>query len=319
VFREGVAKETEFSLVSPSLKQAPPIDNPFWKKIEVNLDFTIIGAPKCATTWICDSLNEHPDVYIPGEQNFFTQHQNKGMEYYNSLYSNIDSNKLLGDYSNTYMLDQNLPHVFSELFPDIKIIMICRHPIKRAFSHYIMDFPHYKKSVTQYSFYQCLVKPKNYSLFDFGLYIKHLNRYLARLDQNNFMVVTVDQIKANPGRVIETILQFLGVSDHHLNRSIRPSNTWEGERIKRIDQNSITRNLKSFSRMVLPPSIRSSLDYRYRGLLNLLAKTQTRKKPVLPTDVGRALIDEYRPYNELLADFLDLDLSAWNRLDETQS
>lgn len=29
------------------------------------MDFLVIGAPKAGTTWLCNMLKEHPEIYIP--------------------------------------------------------------------------------------------------------------------------------------------------------------------------------------------------------------------------------------------------------------
>jgi len=41
---------------------------------DFKLDFICIGAPKCATTWLAKTLNEHPDIFMPEkEPNFFNK------------------------------------------------------------------------------------------------------------------------------------------------------------------------------------------------------------------------------------------------------
>lgn len=72
--------------------------------------FLIIGAQKCATTWLWDKLKQHPGTDLPlkKEIHFFGSSElyAKGREWYYNHFKHLDSSKVIGEASTTYLYDK---------------------------------------------------------------------------------------------------------------------------------------------------------------------------------------------------------------------
>lgn len=118
-------------------------------------NFLVVGAAKSGTTSLFHYLNQHPDVYIPEvkECRFFSQlskdfnglgaefFPNSGItdeEEYFKLFEGQEG-KVCGDISNDYLYyyDQSIDNIKKHLNDDVKIIIILRNPIDRAYSNYM--------------------------------------------------------------------------------------------------------------------------------------------------------------------------------------
>ena len=112
--------------------------------VKVNeLNFMCIGAVKSATTSLFQILKQHPLISVSSfkEPHFFDNSDNykKGKEWYlKNYFSNIDSSQVIGEFTPTYLSSNLSPKRISETFgTNIKLIVILRNPIDRAYSHYL--------------------------------------------------------------------------------------------------------------------------------------------------------------------------------------
>ena len=105
----------------------------------MNLDFLLIGAQKCATTWIYHCLNEHPELYVGGGKNetyyyggeIFKQ---KGLDWFESLFADASADQKLGSASVDYIWDVASMEQVRKQYPNIKIIAALRNPVERTIS-----------------------------------------------------------------------------------------------------------------------------------------------------------------------------------------
>ena len=120
-------------------------------------NFFIVGAPKSGTTSLFHYLEQHPDIFIPSikEPRYFiadhilqTNDQDPIKEYllrtstiekseYLNLYKD-KSQKVLGDASIQYLYHHKevIPKMREMIAPDVKILIMLRNPVARAFSNY---------------------------------------------------------------------------------------------------------------------------------------------------------------------------------------
>ncbi len=280
---------------SPKFKPARPLQSSFWHDVNVGLHFVVIGAPRCGTTWLCTCLNQHPEIFVPDELNFFTLYHTKGANYYNNIYK-YATEHVQGDYSNTYMLDMNLPEIFSKFFKDIKIIMICREPVERAFSHYLMEVNRNIINPQQKSFADALTNPVRFSYFDFGLYYKHIRRYLEFISFDNFYVVIYDDLRTKPKATIQEIFSFLGVAPYDISLPDK-QNTWIDHRIRK---HLFMLKVKQMGRIFLTPRMCSRLKHLYTKFTGVLKNYYAPSKPEVPKEAESILKKLYSPENRKL-------------------
>ncbi|MBL4280041.1 sulfotransferase [Vibrio fluvialis] len=107
-------------------------------------NFFIVGAQRCSTTWLYHMLNAHPTIQmnttIRPEPKYFLkddcildQHS-----YFQSVFNQPlpNDNKVYGEKSTSYIESVAAAQKIKALFPDAKIVILVRDPIKRAISNY---------------------------------------------------------------------------------------------------------------------------------------------------------------------------------------
>ena len=119
-------------------------------------NFLLVGAPKCGTTAIASHMALHPDIYMsaikepkyftaqfisfplrgPGDE-FVENFTVKTLEIYKKLFQRVNGEKAVGEASvdNLYFPEQVIP-LIKTLLGDVKIIIVLRNPVDRAFSAY---------------------------------------------------------------------------------------------------------------------------------------------------------------------------------------
>lgn len=110
--------------------------------MNVNLpNFICPGAQKSGTTTLYHILKNHPDVYLSDKKeiHYFDKNENyrKGLKWYLSQFPNKSNRKIIGEITPDYMVYDYVADRISEaLGKNIKIIILLRNPIDRAYSQY---------------------------------------------------------------------------------------------------------------------------------------------------------------------------------------
>lgn len=108
-------------------------------------EFIIPGAPKCGTTSLYNYLIQHPQILSASrkEPMFFSMYYNKNPNWYkinfpfSSQLNNSKNKKIItGEASTSYLIYPNVPEKIKKMFPHVKIIIMLRNPVDRAFSQY---------------------------------------------------------------------------------------------------------------------------------------------------------------------------------------
>lgn len=247
------------------------------------LNWMCIGVPKGGTTSLFQLLNEHPEVYIPEskETQFFSSiDYHKGISYYeNSFFNkvNTDQHKAIGEISPKYLLHSCLvpKRIKKYLMPHLKFIVILRNPVDRAWSHYCHSYQRFKmfpfRPTEDLTFKEALSVEKKRleakyedtffhhswnAYYYTGLYDIHLKKWFAEFERDRFLIIKLEELIENPTEIINSITQFLSISDFHSNKVFPKSN--------------------SFSQESFPEEIKNELNKLYRPhikkLENLLQK-----------------------------------------------
>ena len=101
--------------------------------------FLIIGAQKCGTTSLYNYLIQHPQVCAASQKNFiFDIYFQKGLNWYYNQFPLIKLNKLIitGEASPYYLFHPHAPKRIAKTLPNVKLIVLLRNPVDRAYSHY---------------------------------------------------------------------------------------------------------------------------------------------------------------------------------------
>ena len=112
-----------------TMSELPPLPN-----------FFIVGAARAGTTSLARYLGAHPQAFIPWvkEVDFFDRedHYKRGVEWYRKQFSDFRGEKAIGDASPYYMFIPAAIPRMAALLPGARLIVLLRHPVDRAYSHY---------------------------------------------------------------------------------------------------------------------------------------------------------------------------------------
>ena len=212
-------------------------------------DFAIIGAARCGTTSLYYDLIKHPDVY-PGASKaseFFDHYYEKGTNYYRAhfptrIYKNYivnikKNNFITGEASTQYYWYPHTAQRIKNSFPNIKLILLLRNPIDRAFSHYNMNVRGAKEDLTfedaideehqriDSEYKKILDDPyyfsPKYSLQAYiskSLYINILPNWLKHFKKSQFLIIKSEDFYADPDKIYNQTLSFLNLKPFHLEK-----------------------------------------------------------------------------------------------------
>jgi hypothetical protein len=193
-------------------------------------DFIIGGAPRSGTTWLCELLDRHPDVYmakpLAPEPKFFLRDDEyaKGLRYYSERwFAAPDAAKMAGEKSTDYLESAMAAARIAHDLPHVKLIFILREPVSRAYSNYLWsrmngleqeDFPTALRLEAQREreLPERLKFTRPFSYFSRGLYADLLEPYCSRFSERQLLVARFEDIIERPAALAETVQRFIGVT-----------------------------------------------------------------------------------------------------------
>jgi hypothetical protein len=191
------------------------------------VDFVIAGTAKGGTTALDLYLREHPDIGMADrkELRFFDDDkifEGRRPPYasYHVHFWNVRSRKLWGEATPRYMYWPETPERLWNYNPRMKLIMILRNPIERAYSDWNMKWSRKKEDM---SFWHALQHekemsekaseqrpPQNY--VKRGMYAEQLQRIWNYFPKDQTLILRSEDLKNKPQGVLDRVCHFLGVA-----------------------------------------------------------------------------------------------------------
>jgi hypothetical protein len=212
------------------------------------IDFIIIGAQKSGTTAAAYNLGLHPDInifsgtteYGQKEIEFFNQHYDRGVEWY---LNHFTSNGKINGEKTSELFHRLICHQrIYNLNPEVKLILLLRSPIIRAYSQWNMasnnkkdEFRTFEEVITdevdflknptyRSNFYYC----KNSGISTWregyllkGFYFEQLEHLLQYFPSKNVHIVIAERIINNMKEEYNKIFNFLKIQPRNLNFSLK--------------------------------------------------------------------------------------------------
>ena len=209
---------------------------------DFKVDFFVVGAARSGTTSLYQYLSKHPAVYVPRvkELNYFSKvSSNQPQDYalpkpdqeyhtkiiqspevYKALFSRAESGQIKGDISPSYLWHEETAAAIKAHNPKAKIVISLRHPVERAFSHYLMA-----KSVgydQSKDFQQAIHAPLSEywgggnRYLEWSDYITPLKAYYAAFPKAQIHVMIFEQWVHDQETAFADLARFLGVEHHSL-------------------------------------------------------------------------------------------------------
>lgn len=202
----------------------------------INLSFLIVWAAKSGTTFLSNCLNNHPDIFLPStELRFFSDVKNingcmsdvflktfiRRIDDYNHLFTWTKKN-ILWEKSPCYLYyyKESINNIKKYFWEDIKIIILLRNPVERAFSQYKHSLKYGYENISFEDALKLEAQRKKdnwYYIFfhkEVGLYYESVKAYKENF--KNVRVYTFDDLKGNQASVLWDIYDFLWVRDFKL-------------------------------------------------------------------------------------------------------
>ena len=194
------------------------------------VDFLIVGAQKSGTTALYEYLNQHPDVCMarPKELRFFENEDHYrttpvAYDQYHAHFHPEHQAQRWGEASPAYMYWNRAPERIHAYKPEIKLVVILRNPIERAYSHWNMSR---LRGVETLPFLDALqaekdrlpqtapLQNKPYSYTDRGYYSRQLERLYRYFHQDNILVLRHDSLRDDPENLQTRLCHFLGINPY---------------------------------------------------------------------------------------------------------
>lgn len=202
-----------------------------WKRLVVTcswrkVDFVIAGTQKGGTTALAAYLKQHSDIGIPEEKelHFFDNedHFRNGRPpflLYHLPFFELRSRRLWGEATPIYMYWQKSPERLRRYNPKMKLILLLRNPIARAYSHWNMEraLKNEPLSFGEAIFFEqerlrgaLPQQHRVFSYLDRGFYAAQLERIWAHLPRQQTLVLKSEDLKNQPQPTLDAICHFLG-------------------------------------------------------------------------------------------------------------
>ena len=205
-------------------------------------NFLIVGAAKCGTSSLHNYLNQHPDIFMPTftpeglkvkEPRFLIKDKvqkrlPKGIwnyQDYKSLFDDVTHQKAIGESTVLYLYyyREAIKNIKKYLGDNVKIIIMLRNPIDRAYSAYLFAS---RTSQENQNFKDALVnssirfnKDDTISPMilykELGLYFDMVKSYIRSF--SNVHVVIYDDFIKQTNIEVQRVFDFLNVNNYQIN------------------------------------------------------------------------------------------------------
>jgi hypothetical protein len=173
--------------------------------------FIGIGPGRAATTTLYEALKEHPDVCMAKdtkETNFFNLEYHRGVRWYQSFFDHCRDGMAIGEISNLYIYDPQVPSRIAGLLPDVRLITVLRNPYDRIRSVYL-----YRRRAGEIDLNLGFAEAieAHPSILNNNNYGDQLTGYLKHFPRENLLIAFFDDLESDPGSFIERVFAFIGV------------------------------------------------------------------------------------------------------------
>lgn len=288
----------------------------------------IVGAAKSGTTSLHNYLNQHHDVFMcdPKEPHFLinkeigTERISVGVSEkiaYEKLFLDGENLKYRGESSVMYLMYPEIviPKIKEYLGNDVKIIIMLRNPVERAYSGY-QHVKRYniKEDISEFREAWDISEERYFSNPDMtpasrykelGMYYKQVKSYIKNF---NVHIIIYEDYKLDIQNEMNKVFDFLDINRMVINfdrRHMVGGWQWENQKLKSL---MISKNpLKSFLKVIIP----------FKRVRKIIRKKiqDNNTVDVLPISMEdeKMLKHFYKDDVRQLSKLLDRDLNYWTK------
>jgi hypothetical protein len=268
--------------------------------------FLGIGVPRAGTTWLHTLLAGHPDVCLPTQRKevrFFDRHHERGLDWYEKFFCPQDEGRryrAIGEISPQYFYCVECPSRIHAVLPTAKLLVMLRHPVDRAYSHFgfVVQRRNYRGSFEEF----LATRP---NALENGFYSRYLGRYLRFFDGSRVLALVFEEAVTDRGRASEALADFLELSVDRFPSSLDRVNPSTVPRFRSLSSLAVRSGRKLRRR-----HLEAVVDLGGRLGVRRLLTSGSRMEP-LDKELRTRLSRQYEHEFELLESCLQIDLSCW--------
>jgi hypothetical protein len=216
-------------------------------------DFLIIGTKRGGTTSLWNYLIQHPLVprlfpaWNTKTSHYFEENWQRGEQWYRSHFPTVRRRQAMerrhgappkaGEAAPLYMFHPLAPARVRSLMPEVKLIVLLRDPVERAYSHWKERRTEGKEPLgfaealaaeparTQGERERLIADPALFSeAYDWhtyrarGRYLEHLEPWLQRFPREQLLVVPSETLYREPAATYADVLRFVGLPAYQIGR-----------------------------------------------------------------------------------------------------
>ena len=295
-------------------------------------NFLIIGAAKSGTSSLYMFLMQHPEIYMsPTKEPHFFSFDNESkmtqgpgdpiheaitdFDAYQAQFDGVTNEKAIGEASTSYLYRPEAPGRIHAILPDVKLIAILRDPADRAFSAYMHVVRDKRETAKNFAEALSLEETRKaagwepiWHFTSVGHYYEQLQRYYELFTPEQIRVYLFEDLINNHAESLANIYDFLGVDPGFVPGSLMRYNASGHVRSETVAEESAwlfsnPNLIRWASHKVLP--------HNWRMKFATWVRFKNLKRPEIPGEIRKQLIDQFRDEIHQLEGLINRDLSNW--------
>lgn len=288
---------------------------------EIKLDFVGIGAPRCGTTKLSRGLAEHPEICFSSRKELhyfnFDHLYNQGQSYLTRFFNHCQNEKLKGEWSTDYLYSQKAAERIKNHNPNVKILICLRHPIDRAYSHYLLQ--KYSGSINPWQTFNTAISDRDkYHYLKRGFYAEPLKHYLDTFPREQIHIIVYEELVENPSKIFQQLYQFLEVDSNFIPPSLHENIDYRAKKkfhsltlVALTNKLTLLYKQSRFRKLLGGLGIRNFL--RWLKKINRQNTPQKFQKPPLDQQIRERLQKFYEPEIAAVEKIIGRPLPAWKQ------
>ena len=294
----------------------------------INLpNLLIVGAAKCGTTSLHNYLKQHPDIFMSKQKEpHFLINSDIGedrihkaitvLEDYEDLFKTDSIYKYKGESSVMYLAfpEFSIKNIKKYLDPDVKIIIMLRNPVERAFAGYLHNLRYnpsenlsfeeaFEKSEARYYKERDITPDTRY--LHVGNYYSQVESFMSMFNDNVLVIMYEDYVN-NIDLCLANVFDFLDIDKISVDTSRRHMvGGWIFKRKFLRNLLIPKNNFKSLIKSFLPnKKIRKAIKQKIMNMITV-------ENPSISKDMHKKLTEYYRKDIDNLSKLLNKELNSW--------
>jgi len=201
-------------------------------------DFIIIGCQRCGTSSLYNYITNHSKVEPASrkEIHFFDNKYHKGIDWYKKQFPD---NAITGEASPYYIIHPHVPRRILKTNPHVKIIILLRNPVDRAYSHYHHGF---RRGAEKSSFQDAIKQEpqriegelekmyddesyysyayQHFTYLERGKYVKQLEKWFKYFNNDQILIIKSESLFEDTNNTMEIIFKFLDLPNEKMEYKI---------------------------------------------------------------------------------------------------